>query len=343
MSEQESSSPKEEIIIASSASEEAPAPEVKTEAAETSHSHPDLSEKVKGAATAADLLSEIVQMAEDDFIPWEEVTLPSQGVYYGDRLPGGLVRVKAMGIHADKILATQRLAQTGQSIDYLFKHCVQLTDGFDAKDLLSGDRIFLLYVLRGITHGNIYEFIMKCPNCETSSMQSYDLNELADTITGPDPSIGEEPFKVILPYMSEVLDRNVWVRVRLLRGKDVSQMANRQKFSKRVRAGTVGRKRPSRDIVIDQTITENLALVITGFGGDGAEGEVHDESKIKALVDRMHAKDTATIRGFLRDNAPGIDTMIEVECPECSFEYRADLPITESFFRPAGDQQPGRA
>jgi len=297
----------------------------------------DLSNKVRGASTAESLLEEIISMNEDDFIPWEEVTLPSRGEYYSGRIPGGVVRVRAMGIHADKILATQRLAQTGQSIDYLFKYCVQLPDEFDQSDLLSGDRIFLLYVLRGITHGNIYEFLMKCPNCGTNAVQQYDLNELAQTITFPDSSLGDEPFKIVLPYMSEVLGREVWVKVRFMRGRDVSTIAGRQKFNKRVRSGAPNKQQ--RQIVIDQTVTENLSLVITAFGGANAEGEVRSRASIKALVDRMHAKDTATIRQFLKESSPGIDTTIMVECPDCAAEFRAELPITESFFRPTSDRQ----
>jgi hypothetical protein len=298
----------------------------------------DLSERVKDATTANELLEDIIRMNEDDFIPWEEYQLPSRGVYYGDKLPEGIVRVRGMGIHADKILATQRLAQTGQSIDYLFRHCVQLTDEMDPGELLSGDRIFLLYLLRGITHGNIYEFMLKCQSCDASSMQVYDLNELASTVTGPNLDLGQEPFKVGLPYMSSVLKRSVWVKVRLTRGNDTSTIANRQKFNRRAHSGV-----PKRDkrIIIDQAITENLALIITSFGGEGVEGEVTDSVKIKELVDRMHSKDTAEIREFLRANSPGIDTTIQVSCPECGAEFKAELPITETFFRPARTGESG--
>ena len=295
--------------------------------------HPDLSGTGKDSTTAADLLNEIITMKEDEFIPWEEVTLPSRGLYYGGRLPGGVCRVRAMGIHAEKILATQRLAQTGQSIDHLFKHCIQLTDEMDPLDLLSGDRVFLLYVLRGLTHGNNYEFSIKCPHCEFTSIQTYDLNELAGTQTFGDESLGEEPFKVSLPYMSEVLDREVWVKIRFMRGKDVSTLTNKQKFKKRISHSSQGR-RPSHNVVIDETITENLSLIIGGFGGEGVDGEVNNKAKITALVDRMHARDTSEIREFLRKNSPGIDTTIRVECPECGADYQTDLPITESFFRP---------
>ena len=280
--------------------------------------------------TAESLIDEIIGMNQDSFIPWEEISLPSRGMYYGGKLPGGLCRVRAMGISDDKILATQRLAQTGQSIDYLFRHCVQLTDGMDPLDLLNGDRNFLLYYLRGITHGNNYEFMIKCPNCGMSSLTTYDLNELAKTIQPPKPELGDEPFKVILPYMSQAMNKEVWVKIRFMRGRDVSAIADRQRFQKKVRATNA----KQRDVVIDQSLTENLSLVIVRFGAADMTGEVSDATKIRAMVDRMHAKDTATIREFLRTNAPGIDTQIEIQCPECAYDFKTDLPITESFFRP---------
>lgn len=290
------------------------------------------------AVTAADLVKEIINTPEDEFIPWEEFTLPSRGVYYGGKLPGGIVRVKGMGIHADKILATQRLAQSGQSIDYLFKHCVELTDGMSTEDLLAGDRVYLLYLLRGITHGNDYEFIMECPSCEARVLQRYDLNELISTVTYPDISIGDEPFKVSLPYMSKRTGHEVWVKVRFMRGRDISSIANRQKFNKRVHSGMPKR---DRSIVIDQAVTENLSLIISAFGGADLGGEVVDQIHIKSLVDKLHASDTATIREFLREKSPGIDTTIQASCPECGASFRTELPITESFFRPTSNRAPG--
>lgn len=300
----------------------------------------DISKQVEGATTAESMLAEIIKMKEDTFIPWEEVTLPSQGYYYGGNLPGGVVKVRAMGIHAEKILSTARLAQTGQSIDYLFNHCVQLTEGFDQGELLVGDRVFLLYVLRGITHGNIYEFALKCPSCEHTSTHVYDLNELAATVKGPNYELGPEPFKVPLPYLSQAAKKNLWVKVRLLRGKDIAAMTNRVKFNKRVAKASGPR---NVQVAIDQAVTENLALAVDGFGGDGLVGEVRDSARIKAFVDTLHSKDSSTIREFLKHNSPGIDTTVVVQCPECDQEIRTELPITEGFFRPASTGESGNA
>ena len=290
------------------------------------------------ANSALGVLDKIVEMGEDEFIPWEEITLPSAGEYYEGKIPNGVVRVRAMGIHAEKILSTQRLAQTGQSIDYLFQHCVQVPEGFDVSDLLSGDRVFLLYVIRGITHGNEYEFIMSCPNCDGKSTHMYDLNELASTITGPDHALGPEPFKVSLPYMSQRAGDSIYVRVRMLRGRDMTDVATRSRFKKRVHsvsARNVGTKKSFKSIAIDETLTDNLSMVITAFGVEGKPPEVTDTVKIKQLIGKLHATDSSAIRSFLQDNSPGIDTTIEVECPNCANDFRTELPITESFFRPA--------
>lgn len=285
----------------------------------------DLSNKLTDESTPTDILGAILNAPEEDLLPWEEVTVPSRGLYYDGKIPGGVVKVRAMGLHADKILATARLAQTGQSIDYLLEHCVQLPNGYNPLDLLSGDRTFLLYLLRGITHGNNYEFVLKCPKCDASQTCQYDLNQLAKTMTIGNPQL-REPVKVVLPYLSAVTGRETWITIRFLRGFDISKIANRQRFNKRVTGVAPGqRAKPT----IDDTLTENLHLVVTSFMGD-----VTDPAKIRELISKLHSSDTATIRQFLKDSSPGIDTTITLQCVECDTEIKIDLPITESFFRP---------
>jgi hypothetical protein len=229
------------------------------------------------------------------------------------------------------------LAQSGQSISYVLENCVKLPNEFDHRDLLVGDRTFLLYYLRGITYGNEYEFLIECSDEECGNVwtDTYDLNLLAKTINGPNPDIGLEPFKVSLPYFSEIMKEDVWVNVRLLRGSDIDAMSRRKRMEKKLRptarARARNRARGDKKVsqkVIDQTIEENLNLIIVDVMGD------YNRRKIEQFVGRMHAKDTAVIREFLKDNSPGIDPSIEVTCPECDNTVTMDLPITESFFRP---------
>lgn len=297
-----------------------------------------LEDVVGPGSSNAELLDAVLQLPHERLIPWESCPLPSQGFYYGWGTAG--VEVRAMGQAAEKILATQRLAQSGQSVDYLFRECVRFPDpAFDPMDLLVGDRMFLLYYIRGITHGNTYEFAITCPNpqCAKSSTHSYDLNRLASTIQAAKPELGTEPFKVTLPYMSTCVGREFWVSLRFLRGRDTNNMIAMRRTKKRIatpaaRAGREPRNpfadRQREQIVIDDTLTENLQLVIQSIM------DIPDRGRINQFVEKMHATDTAAIREWLRENSPGIDSAVSLNCPECGQEFNVELPITESFFRP---------
>ncbi len=299
----------------------------------------NLEDVVGPGSTNAELLDAVLQLPQERLIPWEACPLPSQGFYYGGWGAAG-VQVRAMGQAAEKILATQRLAQSGQSIDYLFRECVRFPDpAFDPMDLLVGDRMFLLYYIRGITHGNVYEFAITCPNpqCTKSSTHTYDLNRLASTVQAAKPELGPEPFKVTLPYMSSCVGRDFWVSLRFLRGRDTNNMIAMRRTKKRIatpaaRAGKEVRnpfaERQREQVVIDDTLTENLQLVIQSIM------DIPDRGRINQFVEKMHATDTAAIREWLRENSPGIDSSVALNCPECGQEFNVELPITESFFRP---------
>jgi hypothetical protein len=249
-----------------------------------------------------------------------------------------------MGQTAEKILSTQRLAASGQSIDYLFRQCCQFPPGFDALDLLLCDMIFMLYFIRGITHGELYEFAITCPNanCETVSTHTYNLNELASTINWAKPELGREPFKVVLPYLSKATKREVWVGVRFLRASDanaiLSQRKARKKLTARPGGGVKTRGRPGsadpreqaqQNQQLDDTISQNMEKIIVNVMGIG------DLFQVRQFISKMHAQDTAAVREWLRDNTPGIDNTVTVTCPDCGMDFTVELPITESFFRPS--------
>lgn len=290
-----------------------------------------------------EFLDKLLQTPTDQLIPWEDCYLPSRGLYYDGDWDNGLVKVKAMGQTAEKILATQRLAKSGQSIDYLFRECCQFPDGFDPINLLLGDRVFLLYFLRGITHGNIYEFAFTCPNeeCQSVSTHAYDLNELADTITWADPALGNEPFRVELPYLSKATGRDVWVGVRYLRAYDANDLLAKRKAKEKmkVKPGNTVRTRnqgvanfsrnQQASNQLDDALSDNLEKVIVSVMGS------QDPFKIRQFVSQMHAQDTATVREWLRERTPGIDNTVIVGCPDCNADHTVELPITEAFFRPS--------
>lgn len=277
------------------------------------------------------ILDQILNKDPSELIPWEPCVLPSRGLYYDNSVPGGEVQVRAMGLQEEKILATERLAQSGQALDMIFKNCVKFPDeDFDPAELLAGDKAFLLFYLRGITHGENYEFAVPCSNadCGITTMHNYNLNHLGETIKWADESIGSEPFKVVLPYFSKVAGREFYVKIRFLRSSDTKSLRKERSAKQRI-VSQARNKGAGKAVNIDNSLEDTYKRLIVE-----AMGET-DRVKINNLVSRMHSLDTSTIRKFLSDHTPGIDTQIEIVCHECSNEMTIDLPITENFFRPA--------
>jgi len=294
----------------------------------------DISKLLHDGITNSQLVDELLNIDNNQLLPWRECHLPSCGIYYG--WPNGIVRVRPMTQTAEKILTTQMYVASGEAIEYLFRECCEFYNNFDPAELLVGDRTFLLYYLRGITHGNIYEFALTCPNkqCSSTETYSYDLNELSSTIKYANKSLGLEPFRVQLPYFSEATKRDIYVELRFVRTSDLYAITRREKFKRDISAKPSVRARNQQNRnhevtqQIDDALTESLERVIVSVCG------VTDPIKIRQFIQKLHAMDTATIRMWLKDNTPSMDSSVVVICPKCKQEFSTELPISDHFFLP---------
>ena len=273
---------------------------------------------IKDGASQVEVLDALLDMKES-FIPWEDLTLPSRGFFYEGKIPGGQIKIRGMDLGLEKILTTQRLLQNNQALDYIFKHHVKFPNEFDPLDLLNGDRVFLLFVLRGITYGNQYEFSMTCGECKQKTIHNYDLNKLGESIKFPVHT--KEPIEVELPYSTQVAGRRVYASIRYLRARDTRVIEQRQKtIGKALRGGS--------EVILNQEIEEQLNLAIVNINGQT------DRHKIDRWISKPpHMLDVTAIRRFLEETAPGIETSIEIEC-QCGVKTKIDLPIIDQFFRP---------
>ncbi len=270
-----------------------------------------------------DFIDAVISHSEDDFLPWEEVPLPSRG-YYNEMLPNGVVQVRPMGITAEKILSTQRLAATGKAIDLMLKRCVKFPKDFNTDDLLIGDKNFLFFYIRGITYGPDYDFLFTCTdkNCGRGTEFEGSLHDV--TVKPANPEIGSEPFKVVLPTLSATAKREVWVKIRLMRNKDSREIFNQVPTMKRYE---------DLDATLDEALSGNIAKLIVECGTDGSSTK--DPEKIKLFVERFHSSDSKAIDAFLVNATPGIDTKVRLVCKHCGNEMTGELPITDSFLRPS--------
>jgi len=292
--------------------------------------------------TDDEFIRALADAPDEMIIPWEDVPIPSDGIYY-EGWTNGTVRCRAMTQSVEKGFANRRLVQSGGAIDKMFQACCELPGGWDPQNLLIGDRTFLLYYIRGLTFGNLYKFIATCPACQAESQHTYDMNELYSTVIPVSKDLGDEPFKVVLPHLTATSGREIWVGLRFLRQSDISDIMSKRRFNKKlsgnsVRSGNTRRRgrAPQRQANTDQQKTQaemvldsSLEKTIVCVNND------KDPMLISKFVQRMHSRDNAAIRDFLMQYTPGIDTTVTVECQECQNEATMELPITDGFFRTA--------
>lgn len=296
-------------------------------------SYPDVT-KDTDKMSDDELINAIIMAPDDMFMPWEEVTLPSLGLYY-DGWANGTVRVRPMIQAIEKNFANQRMTQNGTSLETMYRYCVELPGDEDPMNLLVGDRTFLLYCIRGITYGNLYKFSTKCPNCGAQSMHTYDMNELYETVIPADPGMGEEPFRLDLPHISASVGREIYVGIRFLRGYDIKDSIDRQKFNKKINPnssirtknkanrGQQSQQNDQMTSILDDSIVKSIVHV------NGNK----DPITISNFISKLHSADHSIIKEFLKDKTPSMDTSLDITCPECGNEASTALPITAGFFQ----------
>lgn len=290
-----------------------------------------------------DLLTQLVSHVDkDQYIPWEKVQLPSEGVYYDDMIPNGMIEIKPMGADVDKMLANQRLLQSGEILNKIIESCIKLPPEFSIRDMLAGDFNFLMYYLRGITHGNDYEFSSECQHCGTKNLYHFDLGALAETIQRADPDHPVEPMSVLMPTLSKTFKHKVCALVRLIRMDDIMKMSNptNDGIYDPVRTGRVKVHKRKKDVEIknkgqdlSKMYDSNMKSQIIGFTIDDEEFLQRD--KVDQIIDSLHQGDSAVIKDFLEKVSPSIESTLDATCanPECGEESTVALPFNENFFR----------
>ncbi len=288
-----------------------------------------------------DALGSLLQAVNDSgqYIPWEKVQLPSKGQYYDGKMPEGYIEVRPFSIDVDKMTSNQRLVASGELLNKIVEVSVRFPDpSFSVYDLLAGDQHFLLYYLRGITHGPEYEFALPCPFCEQKGIFEYNLGDLVKTMKGPNKKYPDEPMPVLLPQLSLTSGKEVMALIKLVRVRDIAAMSTTSNAEvwdpvNRGRARAKGDKKESKAKANpEKAYLDGMKMQIEGFRIDGVD---FSDIRKNDLVNKLHQKDAAAIRDFIEQVSPGIDTTLEVTCQnsECGKEYAVQLPFGENFFR----------
>lgn len=238
--------------------------------------------------------------------------------------PSGLTgRIRGMKVREERILADRKLAKHGGQMDELLSSCWEetldpgpyaLAEGakLDWGKVLQGDRFFALLMVRTLTYGAEYAFGVGCKNdaCRARIEWEVDLTKL------PLRQLSEESraaFAAGNRLTTALSDAGRRVTFKLLTGEDERKLPALQ--------------RATPDRVLSAVLTFRV-LEVEGVDAKGKRQFLEDLSMRDAdfLVDEFDRVDC------------GVDTTIEIECPECFATQEVELPFDRGFFLPGRER-----
>jgi hypothetical protein len=223
-----------------------------------------------------------------------------------------------MKVREERILTDRKLARNGNQVEELLKNCWEETidvghydfgeQNIDWIKVLQGDRFFALLQIRALTYGPEYAFSVPCQNqaCRARVDWELKLSELPVRKLSDESRevfINGNRFETTLPDMGN----RVWFK--LLTGADEQKLPMLRK-----NAG-------------DRLLSAMLAYRIVEIEG------VESRDKRQFLEDLSLRDADFLVDEFDRVDC-GVDTTIEVECPECFAVQEVELPFEKTFFMP---------
>lgn len=250
--------------------------------------------------------------------PAEMVALPSRGHAYAgvtkdEDILSGHIKVRPMTLTEEKILATNRLIKTGQALDMVYSNCIK--SDINPLDLLSSDRLFIMFYLRGISYGHDYTFTIRCPNITCTKKFKYTVDISKQEIKEIEHEL-EYPLQVTLPRSGAT------IYYRLPTGRVEKEVRNLQE----------SRQKAVDDV--DDSATDRLKLLIERIVDPN--GDDLEKNQWLMFLNSLIGGDAAILRDEMTYNDANIEPIKNINCPYCGEEFDEDIPITVDFFRVSG-------
>jgi hypothetical protein len=244
--------------------------------------------------------------------PAIQVEIPSHGrLYIGKTndpdLAQGIIKIRQMTLKEEKILTTDRFVQDGRALDMILENCIK--SAVNPYDLLSSDRVYLLFYLRGMSYGLDYDFAVKCYHCGFNFEQTVSINklEIAEWETTP-----EEPIIMTLP-MSKFA-----IKAHFMRGHDEKKLTEKARELRNINQS-------------DSAAADSISLLIDEITTD--EGEILTLRDKEDFVNNMVAGDADYFRDQMNDKDCGLKPLKHIYCPKCQGELEFSVPLGRNFFR----------
>jgi predicted Zn-ribbon and HTH transcriptional regulator len=205
----------------------------------------------------------------------------------------------------EKNLVLQEMA-----LDELISSSI-ISENFNINDLYLEDRFFLLLELRKKTKGEILEFSLTCPECNSQSINRIDLNNL--------------PIKEIDLGVNKIAELSRGIKVHLKYIKRSDQKEVKSHFFKKSMSET------SQAAEL-QTYYHALSIskIETPNGIDVDDSLTLVDKKY--FMDNIPLNEYEKIKEILEAMSFGVDLSYDTKCNKCEYEHKTTVPLENNFF-----------
>ena len=252
---------------------------------------------------------------------WVDLTLPSQGYFYGNAIPEGRIQIRKMTVAEVAAMQTQGMDAT-QRLTTVIANASKFPNNFPPSKLLLTDRQAILLYQRALSVGPSYMFTYRCPGCKATVKHTVDIIKDLIEVTGDAVAekLHEMGKECVEPFSLELPDEKIVVELRFLRGDDEATIF------KRAKQGRLQNLDPT-----DPSAIIRLALMIQTING-----ETVDVLTKERMVRGMNLSDMLLIEQEVELRETGLDTTVYPVCTACGQDLAEGMtmPFDREFFRP---------
>jgi len=239
----------------------------------------------------------------ETILPYDVVTLPSQGIFYKNKKKS--VKVTYLNASDENLLATPSLQANGELVNTLLSRKI-LDKDINIMDMPECDKEAILVFLRNTAFGSDYSITLTDPKTKKSFDTTIDLAVLKTNEVGVEVDEKNE-----FEFYLEVSKQKV--KLAFLTPENERTLKTLDEENK---------KSP-----ISNYMTRQLEMLVKEIDGNRQPMTIANQIQI------MPIRDSQAIRKIVRENSPSLDLTISVLTPS-NEEINARITFGVEFFRP---------
>lgn len=246
----------------------------------------------------------------------ESVPLPSKGLFYPPEHPlhgQTHVDIRYMTARDEDILTSPSLLKQGTALDK-FVQAILCDQRIRVDDLILGDKSAILIAARITGYGPEYEVSVTCPECETESEHTFELDDYEKYYTTSEVADGFE-LNSNGKYATTLPLSGMTVELKMVTSKEEAR-------------ATKALEMKSKKNLRDTATTDFLKMIIHSIDG------VTDRNEISRMVLDMPARDSRYLRKSYPKVVPNVEIKELFDCRYCGTETEMEVPLEGGFFWP---------